>query len=201
MVHVGGVNLGSQAGLGMARLLFLLGTTLPRAPCEGLPAWVRGQGGSTRCPVALQPPQRLASPFESGSPLSHPHPFLQSLLLVEISPGCQGLDTPVTHLPPPSPGVYSDGHLGVYQGSPGESASGASWLQGAPAPAAHPPHPVLPAPGGILSLGSQAFNVWLPAGLILPGDTARPVTTLKGLDLKREPQALFPECLHPHLHL
>lgn len=88
--------------------------------------------------MALQPPQRLASPFESGSPLSRPHPFPQSLLLVEISPGCQGLDTTVTHLPPPSPGVCSDGHMGVYQGSPGESASGASWLQGAPAPAAQP---------------------------------------------------------------
>lgn len=46
---------------------------------------------------------------------------------------------------------------------------------------------------GICFPHPQAFNIWSPAGLILlPGNSAKPVTTLKGLSFNREPQALLP---------
>ena len=78
---------------------------------------------------------------------------------------------------------------------PQEPASGVSWPQVAwnvlLCPQCPPSWPLLLC--GICFPHPQAFNIWSPAGLILlPGNSARPVTTLKGLSFNREPQALLP---------
>ena len=99
-------GLGSQAGLGTARARpFPWELHFPGLLARGFRPGSEGKEEAH----AVQRPSSLLSAccllLSLAGLCPHPCPFLQSLLLVEISPGCQGLDTTVTHLPPPSPGV------------------------------------------------------------------------------------------------